>query len=99
MDWSFINLFFLLFPMKNSKEHVLKIRPEFLQSLLVGQKTCEVRFNDRDYQAGDFLVFEEEEPYMRYYFRITHVLNHDQFPDGIKEGYVVLSISQVPDAK
>lgn len=39
--------------------HILKIWPEFFDALLCGNKKCETRINDRNYQLGDVLVLRE----------------------------------------
>lgn len=79
------------------KLHFLKIEWAFYQSIMTGEKKAEVRYNDRDYQKGDRIQFraiidgalrEVDE-----FYEITHVLN---FPTGLKENYVSLSIKLLP---
>ena len=85
------------------KIHFLKIKEKYFERIQKGEKTCEIRFNDRDFQKGDEIVFltfkvrpsEEifEGDYLKHLnepFSITHVLH---FPDGLREGYVALSIN------
>jgi len=79
------------------REHRLKIKDEYLISLIASQKKAEVRFNDRDYKVGDLLVFQR--PYfmkdnrgIKYRFEITHV--HEGL--GLADGYVMLSLKQLP---
>ena len=43
-------------------QHVLKIHPQFLPRIFNGQKTFEIRKNDRDYQVGDTLLLVEHNP-------------------------------------
>lgn len=45
-----------------SREHVLKTWPEYFIEVKAGRKPFEVRFNDRDYQAGDILRLQEYSP-------------------------------------
>ena len=74
-------------------KHKLKIEPQYLDNLLSGKKKAEVRLNDRDYQVGDILKFEdyrEIEP-KTHCFAITHI--HSGF--GLDRNYVVLSVEQV----
>ena len=42
--------------------HDLKIWPEFFQAIERGEKTFEVRYNDRAYESGDILELREWEP-------------------------------------
>ena len=35
------------------KHHDLKIEERYLEEVIAGRKTFEIRFNDRDYQVGD----------------------------------------------
>lgn len=39
------------------QHHKLKLRKEFVQPVLEGKKTFEVRLNDRNYRVGDTLKF------------------------------------------
>ena len=73
-------------------EHFLKIRDEFATDLFCGDKKAEIRFNDRDYRVGDFLIFWHDLP-ERKKMRITHI--HSGL--GLQEGYVVLSVERVFD--
>lgn len=80
------------------KIHFLKIDEKWFGRVKAGEKTCEIRFNDHDFQAGDKIKFE---PVMKdsnsaftndgRIYEITHVLH---FPEGLKEGYVALSIKK-----
>ena len=87
------------------KEHELKIKKRFLERLISGEKTCEVRNNDRDFQSGDVIAFskralsfpddpmpaEWEGKFFR--FRITHVQHLHDVPEmDWDSGYVVLSL-------
>jgi len=90
------------------QKHILKIKHEFWNKILDDTKKCEIRLNDRDYQKGDTIVFKTlwesdirpaevrfEENYLIHderEFLITHVLH---FPEGLKEGYVALSIQPI----
>lgn len=39
--------------------HILKIEPEYYRAVASGQKTFELRKNDRNYQRGDVVVLKE----------------------------------------
>ena len=41
------------------KLHELKIKHEYLVEIVLGNKTFELRKNDRDYQVGDLIHFVE----------------------------------------
>lgn len=43
-------------------EHHLKVLPEFFQALWCGDKTFEIRYNDRDFKERDMVVLEEWVP-------------------------------------
>lgn len=74
--------------------HELKIKSKYFKSVVDGDKTFEVRFNDRDYRVGDIRILKEfngEQYTGRVCYKfVKYVL--DDFPQGLKEGYVVLGI-------
>ena len=84
-----------------NKTHNIKIREGFADAVLSGEKTFEVRENDRGYQKGDFITFTvidnlniiishplDEETYL-----ITYVLSGW----GIEENKVVFSIKNTKE--
>ena len=44
--------------MNEIKIHNLKIDDEFFREIESGKKTFEIRFNDRDYRAGDIITIQ-----------------------------------------
>lgn len=74
--------------------HSLKGSPEYFEDLLSGNKTFEVRWNDRDFQVGDYLAINEykDEKYTGRFlvFRVTYVLKSPEF---CKEGFVIMGIT------
>lgn len=82
----------------------LRIAPKFFEAVISGVKRSEVRYNDRMFQVGDILCLCEVREHDASQFtgrtewrRITHVLHDfDVHPDicGLKQGYVVLSLSE-----
>jgi hypothetical protein len=80
---------------QKSMMHELKILPEYYEEVKAGNKTFEVRKNDRDYMKNDTLRLKawdgekylDKPPLER---RITYIL--DNFPDALKEGYVILGL-------
>lgn len=86
------------------KVHYLKIAEDYADSIACGNKTYEVRYNDRDYQKGDIIEFKvmcRGSDYDRKLghwldgkqYRITHV--HSGL--GMAERYVVLGITPMPE--
>jgi ASC-1-like (ASCH) protein len=77
-------------------EHRLKTWPMIFKEVKAGNKTFEVRFNDRNFQVGDTLILEEYLPTNGNYTgdrvtkRVTYILEGDKF--GVQPGYVVMSI-------
>lgn len=80
------------------REHVLKCWPQFMPRIASGQKTFEIRKNDRDYQVGDRLRLYEYDP--KTSVQWDHKGRHPQILAEItymssafqQEGYVVLGI-------
>lgn len=73
------------------KRHHLKILPEYFDSVTNGEKTFEIRKNDRDFQIGDEVYLKEWTPSDGYtggkaLVRITYITDYEQ-----KEGYVVFA--------
>ena len=80
--------------------HVLKILESFTNAILTGDKTFEVRENDRGYQKGDLVWFKPVDKFGNKVFgndieektyEITYVLSGW----GIKEGWVVFGIREI----
>lgn len=74
--------------------HHLKCEARFFDAVKSGHKTAEIRFNDRDFQAGDKLLLyptDKGEVVMganeSLILNITHVLSGW----GLQEGHVMLS--------
>jgi len=78
--------------------HELKCDPKYFRRVYEGQKMFEVRKNDRDYQVGDTIRLMEYDRGKQEYsereilLKITYVLTSVDYPDGIKDGYCVLSL-------
>lgn len=85
--------------------HELKIFKSFADAIISGDKTFEVRHNDRGFQKGDKVRFKvednfddnsekrEDHPISKKLYEITYVLNSW----GINEGFVVFSIKEAAD--
>ena len=75
------------------KIHNLKIEEEYLNAIKNGSKTFEIRYNDRDYQVGDILVFEDQrEESGKYVVLVTFMISDERF---CKENFVTMSIKPI----
>lgn len=87
------------------KLHELKIKEEYFNAVIRGEKTFELRKNDRDYEVGDLIHFKnifnydnpdlnEFEGYENCVFQITCVLkNVEQY--GLDKEYCILGIKKL----
>ena len=79
--------------------HYLKILPQFFEPVYAGLKTFEIRYNDRDYQLGDFLYLQEWDYRKESYTgrkcvkRITYVLKDTEFI-GLADGYCAMGLGE-----
>lgn len=81
--------------------HRIKIRESFADAVYGGDKTFEVRKNDRGYQKGDYVDFVvlydsdgceyDSHPLSKKRYEITYVLSGW----GIEDGYCVFGIKPV----
>ena len=76
--------------------HELKTHPLFFKDIVSGIMRFNVRKNDRNFKDGDFVKFREYVPWRnrpytgrKFIARITYVLRHEDFPEGINPGYCV----------
>jgi uncharacterized protein YqfB (UPF0267 family) len=91
-------------------EHKLKTWTRFWDAVHSGEKTFEVRKNDRAFQTGDILVLEQFDPDNNRYVmesydilakpksvrkRVTFLLQGGQF--GVEPGFCVLGLGPVDD--
>lgn len=78
-----------------AKIHDLKILPPYFEHVKKGEKTFELRFDDRDYCAGDILLLREwsDGKYTgrSIMTKITYLLKGF---DGLIDGWVILSIKK-----
>lgn len=83
--------------------HELKISKEYADSVYFGDKTFEVRLNDRGFQKGDIVRFKplgESSPFIDIRhplydkeYEITYVLGSFH---GLAQGYVAFGIKPLP---
>ena len=82
-----------------NRTHELKLNREFQEPVLNGEKTFEVRFNDRGFQKGDYVKFwvtdrrNVVEPLDEKVFEITYVLSGWH----IEPNYVVFGIKELKE--
>lgn len=78
------------------KIHHLKVHPQFYGALRRGDKTFEIRFNDRDFHTGDVLILEEFDPSDEQYTgqcvvrQVTYITDFKQEPK-----YIVMGIKPI----
>lgn len=75
-------------------KHELKVLPQYFKALWCGDKTFEIRLNDRNFQERDEVVlleWNDEEAFTGREINgfITYLTNFEQ-----KEGYVVFSFRE-----
>ena len=82
------------------KYHKLKVWSEYMDDLLNGNKTFEVRFNDRNYQIGDMLRLSEYDNKNEIYLKrvllvkITYILDNSIF-DAVKDGFIIIGFKKI----
>lgn len=87
------------FKMAERARHKLKIKEDFANAIITGDKSFEIRKNDRGFQRGDLIEFvvvdDKGVAYQHkideYLYRINYVMNGY----GLKNGYVVFGIEDV----
>lgn len=78
--------------------HELKIATEYYHRVCSGQKTFEIRKNDRDYQVGDVLLMREYDPKGKVYIDYSPALHAKVVYIStafLQEGYCVLGIELI----
>ena len=76
--------------------HELKTYSDFFRAVERGEKTFEVRKNDRNYAVGDVLRLRDYDPNTETYsgdelrVHISYILHGGQF--GIEDGYCVMGL-------
>ena len=78
------------------QHHTLKIMPKYYRAIERGDKTFEVRKNDRDFRVYDILELKEffggEYSGREIIAEVTYILDD---PEYCKEGYVVMGIKVI----
>lgn len=75
--------------------HHLKTHWKFYDRVNRLEKTAEIRKNDRDFRRHDYLNLERLQPGVptghQHFVEITDILTHEEYPEGLQPGYVMLS--------
>lgn len=81
--------------------HEIKILKQFADEIINGNKSFEIRKNDRGYQKGDFIKFRVIEKHENIELGIEHLLRDKLYEItyvlsgwGLKKDYVVLAIKE-----
>lgn len=81
--------------------HKLKLHKEYADAVLSGEKSFEIRFNDRGYQKGDYIQFNVIDGKYGIY-GINHKLNDKLFIItyvlqgwGLQDNWCALAIKEV----
>jgi hypothetical protein len=79
------------------KTHSLKIKPKYFYQLFTGNKTFEIRKNDRGFKIGHCIIFNLWSPDRGYCSRslAMEIVNITDFPEGLRPGYVVLGVRKI----
>lgn len=86
------------------RTHSIKLMESYCDAVLNGEKTFEIRFNDRAYQKGDYIKFLPMadvdgnkvaciHPVSEKKYIITYVLPYEK----LRDGYVALGIKEVEE--
>lgn len=81
--------------------HHLKIWPDFFAKVRRGDKTAEIRLDDRDFRIGDKLVLREWKPRAKRFTGrfeervITDITWLSQWVPGVTEPYCVLHMGAI----
>jgi len=87
--------------------HHLKTWPEYFREIENGNKTFELRVNDRNFELGDALILEEYDPICEVMTGrkmmkiITYVLRDSKKTErmGLKPGYCIMGFKNKPEAE
>ena len=89
----------------SNRIHELKIEHDYAESVWLGDKNFEVRFNDRGFQKGDIVRFlplgkdsytsiDTKHPLYRKEYEITYVIGSFR---GLADGYVAFGIRPIKE--
>lgn len=76
--------------------HELKVYPQFWLQLVDKSKPFDCRLDDRSYKVNDWCILRQFDPSFGYVdkavlrYQITFIMRHEDFPNGVPIGYVIL---------
>jgi hypothetical protein len=81
------------------KEHELKTLPQYFKEVSKGNKTWELRENDRNFQVGDILILQEydlDKGYTgdEYRAKVKYIFHGGKY--GLDKDYCIMSIEYCP---
>lgn len=88
-----------------TRVHELKITKDYADSVYCGDKTFELRYNDRGYQKGDIVRFFtidhdkkelKDHPLYKKEYEITYVINHGF---GLDKAWVAFAIKPIEESE
>lgn len=90
----------------SNRVHELKIEKDYADSVYLGDKNFEIRFNDRGFQKGDIIRFlplernhygcvDTQHPLYRKEYEITYVVGSFV---GLADNYVALGIKPIKES-
>ena len=88
-------------------KHELKIWPQYFQAVLTGEKTFELRINDRGFQKGDLVILKEWDPEIVvkddsdscHPMQAAHSWEEERGYTGRQLDFLIGYVIQVPDSK
>jgi ParB family chromosome partitioning protein len=79
--------------MTHIKVHDLKIESQYFLQVSLGNKTAELRKNDRDFKAGELIRLND--PNNIGYYLMVIITDVCDYPPALKNGYVMLSFKLI----
>jgi Domain of unknown function (DUF3850) len=91
---------YLAIEQEAATDHKLKTVQPFFSMVWRSEKTAEIRKHDRNFKPGDVLILQEwseAEGYSGCYMEtpITSIVTSEEFPEGLVEGYCLLSFGPI----
>jgi len=79
------------------KTHWIKAEPKHFYAVMTGNKTFEIRKNDRGYRVGHCIILKMWDAERGYYKRnlALKILSVTDFPDGLRPGWVVMGVIKI----